>query len=185
MSRLRVFDDSDPTTPRAVSQDRAAIAAQLHEIGVGFEQWEAGRPVAPGASSEEVMAAYQSDIDRLVAENGFQSVDVVSLGPDHPKREEMRGKFLAEHYHQEDEVRFFVAGSGLFSLHISGRVYEIRCEPGDLISVPEGTRHWFDMGPAPSFVAIRFFTRPDGWVGVFTGSDIAARFPRYEPGQAG
>ena len=35
------------------------------------------------------------------------------------------------------------------------------------------------------FIAIRFFTEPDGWVGHFTGTDIAQRFPRYEPGQAG
>ncbi|HTM21724.1 MAG TPA: acireductone dioxygenase [Kofleriaceae bacterium] len=185
MSRLRIFEDDQPATPTVVSEDRGVIAAQLREIGVRFEQWEAGQPVAPGAPAEEVMAAYRADIDRLVADHGFQSIDVVSLGPDHPKRDEMRAKFLDEHYHQEDEVRFFVAGSGLFSLHLSGRVYEIRCEQGDLIGVPEGTRHWFDMGPAPSFVAIRFFTRPDGWVGVFTGSDIAQRFPRYQPGQAG
>jgi len=77
--------------------------------------------------------------------------DVISIAPDSPEREAMRQKFLDEHFHQEDEVRFFVAGSGLFSLHINGKVYEIRCEQGDLIGVPDGTRHWFDMGPAPSF----------------------------------
>jgi 1,2-dihydroxy-3-keto-5-methylthiopentene dioxygenase len=40
------------------------------------------------------------------------------------------------------------------------------------------------MGPEPSFVAIRFFTEPDGWVGHFTGTDIARKFPRYEAGAA-
>ena len=94
----------------------------------------------------------------------------------------MRRKFLDEHFHKEDEVRFFVAGSGLFTLHVEGRVYEVRCESGDLIGVPDSTLHWFDMGEAPNFVAIRFFTEPDGWVGHFTGSDWAQRFPRYEPG---
>ena len=73
----------------------------------------------------------------------------------------------------------------VLSLHVKGKVYEIRCEQGDLIGVPDGTRHWFDMGPAPSFIAIRFFTEPDGWIGHFTGTDIAKRFPRYERGQAG
>ena len=131
------------------------------------------------------MAVYRTDIDRLIAENGFKTVDVVSIAPDSPEREAMRQKFLDEHFHKEDEVRFFVAGSGLFSLHVNGKVYEIRCEQGDLIGVPDGTRHWFDMGPAPSFTAIRFFTEPDGWIGHFTGTDIAKRFPRYERGQAG
>ena len=86
---------------------------------------------------------------------------------------------------EKDEVRFFVAGSGLFTLHVGDNVYEIRCEQGDLIAVPDSTLHWFDMGPEPSFVAIRFFTEPDGWVGHFTGSDLAQKFPRYEPGAAG
>ena len=185
MSRLRVFDETDPAAPRFVSEDRAAMAAELSQIGVRFEQWAASQPLAPGAPPEGVMAAYRADIDRLIAEYGFKTVDVVSIAPDSPQREAMRQKFLDEHFHQEDEVRFFVAGSGLFSLHVNGKVYEIRCEQGDLIGVPDGTRHWFDMGPAPSFIAIRFFTEPDGWVGHFTGTDIAERFPRYERGQAG
>lgn len=185
MSRLRIFIDNDPATPNLVSEDQAAIATELKKIGVRFEQWEAAQPVAPGATSDEVMTAYRSDIDRLVAENGFKTIDVISIAPDNPKREELRTKFLDEHYHKEDEVRFFVAGSGLFTLHVGDKVYEIRCAQGDLIGVPDGTTHWFDMGPEPSFVAIRFFTEPDGWVGHFTGSDIAQRFPRYEPGQAG
>ena len=131
MSRLRVFDETDPAAPRFVSEDRAAMAAELREIGVRFEQWAASQPLAPGATPELVMAAYRADIDRLIAENGFKTVDVVSIAPDSPQREAMRQKFLDEHFHKEDEVRFFVAGSGLFSLHVNGKVYEIRCEQGD------------------------------------------------------
>jgi 1,2-dihydroxy-3-keto-5-methylthiopentene dioxygenase len=184
MSRLRIFEHDEPNSPLLVTGDHAAIAAELGKIGVAFEQWQAAHPVQPGDPPETIMAAYRADIDRLVAERGFRSVDVVSIAPDNPNREAMRAKFLDEHAHKEDEVRFFVAGSGLFSLHVGERVYEVLCEAGDLIAVPDGTTHWFDMGPAPSFVAIRFFTAPDGWVGHFTGSDIAQRFPRYEPGQA-
>jgi 1,2-dihydroxy-3-keto-5-methylthiopentene dioxygenase len=185
MSRLRIFDANDPVTPDFVSTDHASIARKLADIGVRFEQWQTMHVLEPGAPSEDVMAAYKADIDRLVQENGFKSIDVVSIAPDNPNREAMRGKFLDEHFHKEDEVRFFVAGSGLFTLHVDGRVYEIRCEQGDLIGVPDGTTHWFDMGPEPFFTAIRFFTEPDGWVGHFTGTDIAKKFPRYEPGQAG
>jgi 1,2-dihydroxy-3-keto-5-methylthiopentene dioxygenase len=53
------------------------------------------------------------------------------------------------------------------------------CERGDLISVPAGTRHWFDMGPAPRFTAIRLFTTPAGWVANFTGEPIARGFPSF------
>src|SRR5687767_470248 len=185
MSRLRIFNENDPATPEFASYDPDFIAAELQKIGVTFERWKANKPIAPGASPEDVMEAYRADIDRLIAERGFKTVDVVSIAPDNPQREAMRAKFLDEHFHKEDEVRFFVAGSGLFTLHVDNEVYEVKCEQGDLIAVPDCTKHWFDMGPEPSFIAIRFFTEPDGWVGHFTGTDIAQRFPRYEPGQAG
>ena len=181
MSRLRVFNDDAPGTALLETREHAAIGAELAKIGVVFEQWQAGQPVKAGDSAEAIMAAYRIDIDRLVANNGFNSVDVVSIAPNNPQREAMRAKFLDEHTHKEGEVRFFVDGSGLFSLHVGGKVYEVLCRKGDLISVPDNTTHWFDMGPAPEFVAIRFFTNPDGWIGDFTGSDIAQRFPRYEP----
>lgn len=184
MSRLRIFEEEHPDAPVLSTSDHADMARELKTIGVHFEQWQAAHDIVPGATPDEVMAAYRGDIDRISAERGFKTVDVVSIAPDTPSREEMRKKFLDEHFHKEDEVRFFVAGSGLFTLHVDGRVYEIKCEQGDLIAVPDSTRHWFDMGPEPSFVAIRFFTEPDGWVGHFTGTDIAQRFPRYEPGQS-
>mgnify|MGYP001761395524 FL=1 len=180
MSRLRIFADDAPDVPLLTSHDGDEIARELARIGVTFERWQASQPVAPGASQEDVIAAYRDDIDRLVAERGFNSVDVVSIAPDNPKREEMREKFLDEHFHKEDEVRFFVAGSGLFTLHVDDRVYEIECVKDDLIAVPDGTTHWFDMGPEPNFVAIRFFQQPDGWIGHFTGTDIARKFPRYQ-----
>lgn len=185
MSRLRIFKDSAPETPLFETEEHAAMAEKLRAIGVRFERWQAAEPVRPGDPPETVMAAYRADIDRLVAEYGFNSVDVVSIAPDHPQREAMRAKFLDEHYHKEDEVRFFVAGDGLFTLHPDDHVYEVLCQAGDLIGVPDRTRHWFDMGPEPSFVAIRFFIEPDGWVGHFTGTDIATRFPRHQPARAG
>ncbi len=184
MSRLRIFNENDPATPQLATGDQSEMARELAKIGVEFEQWQANAPVKPGDSPEAIMDAYRADIDRLVADRGFKTVDVVSIAPDNPQREAMRTKFLDEHFHKEDEVRFFVAGSGLFTLHVDEKVYEVKCEQGDLIAVPDSTRHWFDMGPEPSFIAIRFFTEPDGWVGHFTGTDIAQKFPRYEKGQA-
>jgi len=185
MSRLRIFDQAQSQNALASHHDHAAIAAELSRVGVRFEQWEASQPIAPGASQEEVIVAYRSDIDRLMAEKGYQAVDVISLTPDHPDRATLRQKFLSEHTHNEDEVRFFVAGSGQFTLHIGDKVYDLLCEQGDLIGVPDGTRHWFDMSESPYFVAIRLFTNKEGWVAQFTGDDIAQRFPRMPPPQRG
>jgi 1,2-dihydroxy-3-keto-5-methylthiopentene dioxygenase len=92
----------------------------------------------------------------------------------------MRQKFLSEHRHLEDEVRFFVRGQGLFYLHLDGQVYALQCEKQDLIRVPSGTPHWFDMGPAPDFTCIRLFTNPEGWAAQWTGDAIAERMPLFE-----
>jgi 1,2-dihydroxy-3-keto-5-methylthiopentene dioxygenase len=181
MSRLRIFRDDAPDAPISTYTDHADIARELGKVGVRFEQWQAAQPIAPGASQDEVIAAYRTDIDRLMQGEGYQSVDVISLVPDHPDRAALRQKFLNEHTHSEDEVRFFVAGSGQFTLHIDGKVYDVLCEQGDLIGVPDGTRHWFDMSEAPYFVAIRLFTNKEGWVANFTGETIAERFPRMAP----
>ena len=181
MSRLRIFNAEQPQNPSSVHEDHTGIARELAKVGVRFEQWEASQPVVPGASQEQVIAAYRHDIDRLMSEEGYQSVDVISLTPDHPDRATLRQKFLSEHTHSEDEVRFFVAGAGQFTLHIQDKVYDVLCEQGDLIGVPDGTRHWFDMSDAPYFVAIRLFTNKEGWVANFTGSDIAEQFPRMKP----
>jgi 1,2-dihydroxy-3-keto-5-methylthiopentene dioxygenase len=178
MTRLRLFADHDPGALLFETEHFDDISTTLSQVGVRLEKWRTRPEVQPGSSADEVIHAYRADIDRLMQEGGYQAVDVVSLRADHPQRAEFRQKFLNEHTHAEDEVRFFVAGRGLFTLHIDQRVFEVLCVQGDLISVPAGTRHWFDMSEAPFFVAIRLFTNPAGWVAQFTGTDIAERFPR-------
>ena len=180
MSSLSVFSVATPDIPNKVLNHLEDIASTLAAVGVRFERWQAVAPIKPGASQDEVIAAYKPQIDALMSERGYVTVDVISLNADHPQKAELRAKFLDEHQHAEDEVRFFVAGRGLFTLHIDDYVYAVLCEKNDLISVPAGTRHWFDMGEHPHFIAIRLFNNPEGWVAKFTGEDIASRFPRLE-----
>jgi 1,2-dihydroxy-3-keto-5-methylthiopentene dioxygenase len=178
VSRLEVF--AEDGTKLSETTDGSEIATALDEIGVTFERWPT-RDLSPDADSDAILAAYAPEIERLTAKGGYRSIDAVSVVPDHPDRAAMRTKFLSEHTHAEDEVRFFVRGEGLFTLHAADRVWNVLCCEGDLMSVPAGMTHWFDMGAAPNFTAIRMFVNPDGWVAAFTGSDIAERFPRYEP----
>ena len=180
MSELKIFSETNPGRPELVSTDHATIAEQLGLVGVRFERWHTDADLGAGAAQEEVIDAYREDIDRLMRKGGYQTVDVISLTADHPDKQALRKKFLSEHTHSEDEVRFFVYGEGLFSLHIKDKVYEILCQRGDLIGVPAMTTHWFDMGPNPNFTAIRLFNNPEGWVASFTGNDIAERFSRLE-----
>lgn len=179
MSELIVTPDTNPKERLVVATDVDRIAEELAKIGVVFERWNAAVPLGPGADQAAVLEAYKDDVARLSQAHGYQSVDVVRMKPDHPDRAAMRAKFLAEHIHEDDEVRFFVEGQGAFYLRAGGKVYRTVCGAGDLISVPKNTTHWFDAGDKPLFCAIRLFTTPDGWVARFTGDPIAQSFPEF------
>ena len=175
MSRLTVWD-AETKAELLRTEDPEAIAAALRAVGVRFERW----PVAdlpPGAGPEAVLAAYRPQLDAFLAETRAGTADVIQLTPDHPMKDALRQKFLREHTHTEDEVRFFHAGAGNFVLHLQGKVYDAHCTRGDLISVPANTPHWFDSGAAPDFTVLRVFTDTSGWTPHYTGTDMAERFP--------
>jgi len=180
MTQLTVYADTDPSKVLIETREAAEIADVLSDLGVIFERWNASIALPDAAGQDEVLKAYEADVKRIMEDGGYKSVDVARVTPDHPDRVALRQKFLAEHTHDDDEVRFFVEGAGAFYLHVKGKVYRLICERNDLISVPAGTTHWFDTGERPHFCAIRIFTSPDGWVGHFTGDDIATRFPLFE-----
>ena len=179
MSLLTVYADNDPSR-REVIRDFPAMVERLDTIGVGFERWEAVSPIGKGASQDEILAAYAPSVDRLKKMHGFQSADVINVTAEHPDKVALRQKFLSEHVHSEFEVRFFVGGRRLFFLHPDDKVYAVLCEQGDLLSVPTGVKHWFDLGAVPDLKCIRLFTTPEGWVASYTGDKIADGFPRME-----
>ncbi|MEV4093259.1 1,2-dihydroxy-3-keto-5-methylthiopentene dioxygenase [Streptosporangium saharense] len=190
MTYLTVYTDGEAPERLLASVDPDEIATVLKGIDVRLRHWRVAEDLPTGASQDEILKAYREEVDRVVAEEGYTFVDVAQLHPDGsadwPERAAgARRKFLAEHTHDDDEVRFFVEGSGIFYLHTEGRVHAVLCEAGDLLSVPRNTTHWFDMGTEPAFTAIRFFHDDDGWVGDFTGSPIADRIPDFDTITAG
>ncbi|MEY9995886.1 1,2-dihydroxy-3-keto-5-methylthiopentene dioxygenase [Streptomyces sp. V4I8] len=191
MTLLTTWPETGPQTVLRRTTVPAAIAAALTPLGVRFERWPVHDDVPVTAGSEQILAAYHAEIDTLTTQEGFTTVDAVALHPsdtpDWPQRaKKARETFLNEHTHDDDdEVRYFTAGAGVFYLHIAGHVHAVYCARGDLLAVPKGTKHWFDMGTRPAFTAIRFFHEKDGWIATFTGSDIACRFPDFDAIQAG
>lgn len=179
MTVLCVFRE-DGQEPLEVIRDPAEIAARMQRLGALFERWEANCELQRSSSQDDVLAAYAEPVDRLKIMYGFQSADVISVHADHPQKDELRAKFLGEHIHTDFEVRFFVEGRGLFYLHPDENVYALLCERGDLISVPDRLKHWFDLGGEPDLKCIRLFTTPEGWVADFSGSAIGERFPKLE-----
>ncbi|MET0285106.1 MAG: hypothetical protein ABW352_11570 [Polyangiales bacterium] len=175
MSLLLEFAEHDAAVPRTVERSEAWIAGRLGEHGVRFERWPT-RAVAG-----DILTAYAPELERLSRERGYKNADVVQLRDPAPDvAAAARAKFLEEHRHGEDEVRFFVDGAGMFALRFEERVLLLCCERDDLLSVPAGTRHWFDMGTSPRFCAIRMFGSEAGWVAAFTGDPIAQRFPSFD-----
>ncbi|MDO9624580.1 MAG: acireductone dioxygenase [Pseudomonas sp.] len=180
MTSLSVYHQSSADLPNKVLTHLEDIASTLAAVGVHFERWQAVAPLVPGCSDEQVLAAYRPQIETLMSERGYAAVDVLSVSDEHPDKAELRARCLGEQRQAEDQVRFFVVGSGLLSLHIDDYVYAVLCEKGDLVALPAGTRHWFDMGEHPHFVMIRLFSAADAWAGELTGDEIASRFPRLD-----
>lgn len=154
------------------------VQGYLKERGILHERWPSSSAASGSEEQAAVLEAYASVLDPFMAQHGYATADVISVDPQTKGLEELRNKFLAEHTHTEDEVRLFIEGRGLFWFNMGGSqpVFALLCVAGDLISVPAGTRHWFDLGPEPRVKAIRIFSDPVGWVAHYTGSGIDEKY---------
>ncbi|MEB3163326.1 MAG: cupin domain-containing protein [Prochlorothrix sp.] len=165
MATLTLLDE--PKTLTAAAE----IKTYLQGIGLDYEQWEPSHPLSETASSDEVLAAYSGEIEALKAQGGYVTADVIDIKPDTPNLEAMLAKFDKEHWHDEDEVRFTIAGRGIFYINPkTSSVVKIEVEAGDLLVVPQGTLHWFTLADDRRIRAIRLFQDPGGWTPHYTNS---------------
>lgn len=165
MAILNIADENRKIT------DPQEVKDYLAGIGITYEQWEPTHPLAEEATAEDVLTAYAEEIDRLKQTGGYVTADVIDIKPDTPNLEAMLNKFNKEHWHAEDEVRFTLAGHGLFHINPqAGPVVGIEVEPGDLLVVPQGAYHWFDLCGDRRIRAIRLFQDPAGWSPHYTES---------------
>lgn len=159
--------------------DETAIRQHLASIGIGYERWEPAHAVANDAPSEEILAAYAAEIEKLKSLGGYVTADVIDVSPETPGLEAMLQKFNREHWHEEDEVRFIIRGRGIFHIRpAEGPLTGVEVEPGDLLTVPRGTRHWFDLCANRDIRAIRLFQDSAGWTPYYTDSGAERG---YEP----
>ncbi|MBN9292529.1 MAG: cupin [Flavobacteriia bacterium] len=155
----------------------------LNDRGVFFDQWTCDVEFTDHSTQEEIIAAYEKDLKPFMENGGYHTADVININASTPNYEAVRAKFLAEHTHSEDEIRFFVDGKGLFWFNLENGepVFNLLCERGDLISVPEGTKHWFDAGAENPFVkAIRIFIDMSGWVPHYTESGVDKKYETFK-----
>lgn len=154
----------------------------FNERGIFFDQWNCEVTFDDKASQEEILAAYSKDLNPFMQQGGYLTADVISIHSLTENYPAIRTKFLAEHTHTEDEIRFFVDGKGLFWFNLENEpIFNLLCERGDLISVPAGTKHWFDAGDIHPFVkAIRIFIDSSGWIPHYTGSNIEQQYNTFK-----
>jgi 1,2-dihydroxy-3-keto-5-methylthiopentene dioxygenase len=176
-----------PESNRTI-EDAAAIAAFLHAYGVDYDRAEPGLPVPADAPADVLLAAYKTKLDELSAQGGYVTADVIDVFPNTPGLDAMLNRFNSEHWHDEDEVRFIIEGRGVFHVHPSGApVFAVEVGPGDLIRVPAGIHHWFDLCADRRIRAIRLFRDPAGWAPHYTGTGVDQHFqpvcfgPAYFP----
>src|SRR5580765_6479465 len=163
----------DIPAKKTTLRDRDEISKYLATIGIDYERWEGIKEVPADATDAEILEAYAQEIEELKTKGGYVTADVINVSPTTPGLDEMLNKFNKEHWHDEDEVRFIVKGHGLFHIAPKGSdVVSIEMEAGDLIRVPAGTLHWFDLCGDKTIRAIRLFRDPSGWTPHYSGSSV-------------
>ena len=153
------------------------ITSGLAEHGIDYERWQPAHLVPDDAPPDEILRAYTKEIEQLKTRGGYVTADVIDVNPDTPGLADMLAKFNREHWHDEDEVRFIIAGRGLFHIHSkTGDVLSIEVTAGDLIRVPRGTLHWFNLCADRRIRAIRLFQDKSGWTPHYTNSHVDEGF---------
>ena len=156
-------------------EGEAEIRAHLAGLGIGFERWDLSR-VPDDASAEAVLEAYAAEIDEMKRLGGYTTADVIDVTSETPGLETMLARFDKEHTHSEDEVRFVLAGRGIFFLNLDGKVVSVEVHPGDMLRVPQGTTHWFTLCADRRIRAIRWFQDTTGWTPHYTASGVDAGY---------
>lgn len=154
-----------------IFEDESAIRSELGLLGIDYERWSLDR-VGADALADAVLAAYSGEIEAMKRRGGYVTADVIDVSPTTPNLDLMLAKFDKEHTHSEDEVRFILAGRGIFFLNIQGKVASVEVGPGDMLRVPRGTTHWFTLCEDRRIRAIRWFQDTTGWTPQYTGSGV-------------
>jgi 1,2-dihydroxy-3-keto-5-methylthiopentene dioxygenase len=167
MATVRIPDENKTLS------EFAEVQAHLATMGIDYERWKPAHEIAAGASTAEILAAYAPEIERLKAQGGYVTADVIDVSSQTPGLDAMLNRFNSEHWHDEDEVRFIIEGRGIFHIHPrEGKVISITVEAGDLLRVPRGTWHWFDLCEERRIRAIRLFQDVTGWAPQYTESGV-------------
>ncbi len=163
-----------------VLREKEAVSTYLKEQGVIYAFWGVERlngylkesyALSP-QEQQMILDLYALEISDLKTRQGYVTQDIVVLSSKTPNLDAILEKFRREHHHTDDEVRFVVDGSGIFTIRKNDLIFDVTVQAGDLLAVAAYTRHWFDLTPERKIKCIRIFKDPAGWVAIYDESAV-------------
>ena len=161
--------------------EQEAVASFLESQEVIYENWDIDKLpeslvekyLLSDEEKEEILNTFAAEIEDISGRRGYKAQDVISLSENTPNLDVLLTNFKNEHHHTDDEVRFIVSGHGVFVIQgKDGEFFEVHLNPGDLISVPENTRHYFTLEEDRKVVAVRIFVTTEGWVPIYEKEEV-------------
>lgn len=179
MAILRLENGTTYTQQSDITRELAPLNIQLNRWPVG-DSAEIQNLLAKDAlddnQKEQVLQALDGYFQQLSESAGYQDRDLLVLHPDIPNLDTMLSKFNKCHIHADDEVRYIVAGEGIFGfVRPDGSQVELTVQPEEFINVPANTEHWFYLTAARKIKAVRYFTTTEGWTPQYTDTEIRSR----------
>jgi 1,2-dihydroxy-3-keto-5-methylthiopentene dioxygenase len=175
MASIRIHSTNE------VIEIQKEVARFLKSNEVIYEQWDLSKlPVELSENYQlsdeqkgQILQVFKAEIDDISKRRGYKTADVVALSDATPNLDQLLQNFQQEHHHTDDEVRFIVSGHGIFIIqNKEGEFFDVRLNPGDLISVPEYVRHYFTLQEDRKVVAVRIFVTQEGWVPIYENDEV-------------
>ncbi|MCO0599287.1 cupin domain-containing protein [Peribacillus butanolivorans] len=166
-----------------VIENSEQVKKFLETQGVIYEQWDISKLPShlvekydlTDDDKNEILVTFKSEIAEISERRGYKAHDIITLSDANPNLDQMLENFKQEHHHEDDEVRFIAGGTSIFAIEGSEQKwFDVRLNPGDLISVPESTRHYFTLAEDRKTVAIRIFVTAAGWVPIYEKDEVQA-----------
>jgi 1,2-dihydroxy-3-keto-5-methylthiopentene dioxygenase len=162
------------------------ITRELAPLHVQLSYWPVGDNAAlqhllaqdalSDHEKEQVLQGLDSYFRQLQQTAGYQTRDLIVLHPDVPNLDTLLARFDRCHTHADHEVRYIVAGEGIFGfVRPDGSQIELTVQAEEYINVPAGTEHWFYLTAAKRVKAVRYFTTMEGWTPEYTDTPIRFR----------
>lgn len=185
MATITIRQDGQARPSGTVLEENGGVSAYLKGQGMIYETWGIerlnGRLKNSYALEVEdqraILDLYASEISGLKSRQGYITQDIVVLSDATPNLDAILEKFRREHHHADDEVRFVVDGSGIFSVRKNVLIFDVTVTAGDLIVVPAYTRHGFDLTHERKIKCIRIFKDPAGWVAIYDKPVVSQSAP--------